>query len=154
MAAILKISDDFYEDTFTLIALHSSLEDFALAYRLNLFLKSNFKRCRLDLDISQNISFPIFEWKNLDTDGYWTLIANHSFTQDNTVQESLFQNEPSYTAHFLLPEYKDVDYFLKIEEDNVKTEKPIVEAVLKMPEIVTAYSIQTNTIKSINNLIY
>ncbi|MEL6918168.1 MAG: IPExxxVDY family protein [Bacteroidota bacterium] len=61
--AVHKISEDFYEDSFALIAVHSSMEDYAMAYTINLHLKCNLQRSRTDLDVSRQTSFPIFEWK-------------------------------------------------------------------------------------------
>ncbi len=82
-AAVHKITADFYEDSYALIALHSSMEDYAMVYALNLFLKSNFKRSSEDLDISEHISFPIFEWKDDANDRFWTLITNNSLQEAN-----------------------------------------------------------------------
>ena len=154
MAAIHKITEDFYEDSFALIALHSSLEDFAIVYSINQCLKSNLCRSRTDLDISQNISFPIFEWKDLKNDRYWTLITNSSVQEENIVQSGLFQNEPSYTTYQLLPEHKEVDYFLKIEMDEGNGEDEIVKLILTIPGVITAYTLETNKLKSKNNLIF
>ncbi|MGB5818595.1 MAG: IPExxxVDY family protein [Saonia sp.] len=154
MAAIHKISEDFYEDSFALIALHSSMEDYTLAYALNLYLKSNLKRTRIDLDISENISFPIFEWKDPVNDRYWTLITNNSILEENLDRNDLFRNEPSYTKHKLVPEFKDVDYFLKIEQDDMDVEDRLIKSIQAIPHMVTAYAIETNTLKSKNNLIF
>jgi len=76
MAAVHKLTEDFYDHSFDLIALHSSLEDHALAYALNLAMKSGFRRRRVDLDISGKITIPIFEWKDDLNDRYWTLFTN------------------------------------------------------------------------------
>ena len=73
MVSVHKISTDFYEDSFDLIAIHSSLEGYALAYALNLRLKSDFRRCKKDLDISAQIKIPIFEWKDDINDRYFKL---------------------------------------------------------------------------------
>lgn len=154
MTAIHRISDDFYEDSFVLIAMHSSLEDYAIAYALNQCLKSRLGRSRTDLEISENRSFPIFEWKDIDNDAYWTLIINNSIKKDDAYSDSLFKNEISYTTHHLVPEYKDVDYFLKIEQDNMDFGNQIVKSILAIPQIITAYMVESNKLKSKNNLIF
>lgn len=154
MVAIHKISTDFYEDSFDLIALHSSLEDYAIAYALNQCLKSSFKRRRTDLDISVHTTVPIFEWKDDLNDRYWTFFPNHSLEEDKTSRSDLFMNEPAFAKFTMVPEYKDVDYFIKIEqEDNADTEK-LIKSLLAVPKIITAYSIETDKLKSKNNLIY
>ncbi|HAB80806.1 MAG TPA: IPExxxVDY family protein, partial [Flavobacteriaceae bacterium] len=48
MTALHKISMDFYESEYVLIALHTSLDDFAVAYWLNKHLKTKFKRHKRD----------------------------------------------------------------------------------------------------------
>ena len=53
-----------------------------------------------------------------------------------------------------MPEYKDVDYFLKIEQDEITFEQDIVKSILTIPQIVTAYMVETNKLKSKNNLIF
>jgi hypothetical protein len=154
MMAVHKITDDFYEDTFTLLALHSSMEDYAIVYALNLCLKSRFKRSSQDLDISDHISFPIFEWKDDSNDSYWTLITNYSVQEDNLVRSGLFENEPSYTTHHLVPEHKDADYLLKVEHDDFNLEKDTVKQLLTVPSIITAYVLDVDQLKSKSNLIF
>lgn len=159
MVAIHKISVDFYEDSFDLIAVHSSLEDYAMAYALNLCLKSDFKRCQKDLDISAQITIPVFEWKDDLNDRYWTFFANNGLKEDTLVRTDLFKNEPSYTTFNMVPEYRDVDYFIKIEQDdsdgyrNGEMEN-LIKSLLTVPKIITAYTIETNKLKSKNNLIF
>lgn len=152
--AVHKIIDDFYEDSFTLLALHSSMEDYAIVYALNLCLKSSFKRSSQDLDISDQISFPIFEWKDDSNDSYWTLITNFSVQEDNLVRSGLFENEPSFTTHHLVPEHKDADYLLKVEHDDFNLEKDTVKQLLTVPSIITAYVLDVDQLKSKNNLIF
>jgi hypothetical protein len=154
MMAVHKIIDDFYEDSFTLLAIHSSMEDYAIVYALNLCLKANFKRSSEDLDISDHISFPIFEWKDDNNDNYWTLITNNSLKEDNVTRGDLFENEPSFIKHHLVPEHKDADFLLKIEHDDFNLEKDTVKQVLTIPKIITAYVLDVDQLKSKNNLIF
>lgn len=154
MGAVHKISECFFEDSFSLIAIHSNLEDYALGYILNKNLNSNFKRAKKDLDVNQHISFPIFNWEDIENDNYWTLIANQSAYEENRVQDGLFANIPSYTIHHLIPEYKDVDYFIKIEQEDKVLEESALKLITDIPKIMTAYTIDTKNLKSKNNLIF
>ncbi len=154
MAAVHKITHDFYEDIYTLVALHSSVEDYAMVYGLNVCLKSNFKRSSEDLDLSDHISFPIFEWKDSSADNYWTLFVNNIIQEENLARTDLFKNEPSYMTHYLVPEFKDADYLLKIEHDDDYLEEEIVKSLLTIPKVITAYILDTNKLKSKNNLIF
>lgn len=154
MMAIHKITDDFYEDSFTLFALHSSMEDFAMVYAINQYLKSNLKRTSKDLDLSESISFPIFEWTDDINDSYWTLMTNNSILEETFVAGDLFANEPSFTKHYLLPEYKEADYLLKIEHEDVIVEEQIVKQLLTIPKVITAYILDVDHLKSKANLIF
>ncbi|WP_244526690.1 IPExxxVDY family protein [Pseudozobellia thermophila] len=149
------MSIDFYEDSFDLIALHSSLEDYAMAYALNLYLKSNFRRRRKDLEISNDIAVSIFEWRDDINDRYWTFFPNHSVREDTSDRMDLFSNEPAYSMFTMVPEHRDVDYFIKIEhDDGASSTEKLLKTLLTVPNIVTAYRIDTDKLKSKNNLIY
>ncbi|MCM4171145.1 IPExxxVDY family protein [Arenibacter sp. TNZ] len=154
MAAIHKISEDFYEETFTLIALHSSIEDFMLVYTLNSCLKTKLKRSVNDLEISQSGSFPIFDWRDEVNDRYFTLVNNNVVKEEKLSIGNLFQDQPSFTKYHLVPEYRDVDYFLKIEHDEIDVEEEILKSVLAIPKIITAYVVDASKLKSKNNLIF
>ena len=154
MAATHRILDDFYDESFSLFALHSSLEDYALAYSLNLRLKTRFKRLPGDLDIASGVSFPIFEWKDEINDRYWTLISNTCRKVAKSGSEDLFTNEPSYTTYYLLPEYKEADYVIKIDGEADEAETHLPEHVADIPGMIAAYALDTNKLKSKKNLIF
>ena len=154
MVATHKMSLDFYEDSFALIAIHCSLEDFTLAYTLNKHLKCSFKRRNKNLIFSDTISLPVFEWKDIFNDRYWTLIANSSQSEESTTSTGFFTNEPSYKKQHLIPEYKNVDYFMKLEQEDLDSESTILKSILAIPKIITAYTLNTDTLKSKNNLIF
>lgn len=154
MVAMHKMSLDFYEDSFALIALHCILEDFTLAYTINKHLKCNFKRRRKNLVFSDTISLPVFEWKDTINDRYWTLIANTSHSEESYTSTGLFSDEPSYKKQYLVPEHKNVDYFMKLEQEDLDSEGSILKSILAIPKIITAYTINADTLKSKNNLIF
>ncbi|MFT6370671.1 MAG: hypothetical protein ACJAWH_001755 [Maribacter sp.] len=154
MAGVYKINEDFYDDSFLLIAIHSALEDYAIVYHLNQALKAKFKRSKNDFDLSENSSFPWFDWVDQFNDRYWVLIANQSTKQELLVNNDLFQNETTYNSPLLVPEYKEVDYFLKIEEEEGLESDVIVKILTKMPKVMTAYMVGTDKLKSKKNLIF
>ncbi len=154
MAITHKIFEDFCEETFILVAIHSGLEDYSLVYTLNKSLKIHLKRAPSDLDLADDIFFPFFEWKDEINDQHWQLIANISSKEEKINSQNLFENETSYTMHHLIPEYKEVDYFLKVEQDNLEEDEEVVTSILSIPKVVTAYTIDTNTMKSKQNLIF
>lgn len=153
MITLHKFSDDFCEENYVLIALHSGLEDYALAYALNWALKINLKRSKTDLDISNETSFPIYEWKDKLNERYWTLIVNTSVKEEYLEIHDLFSNETSSTVYHVLPEYRDVDYLLKIEQEEDEADSGMLDSILEIPKIITAYQIETDKLKSKQNLI-
>lgn len=154
MAVVHKISGDFFEDSFTLIALHTSLEDYAMVYAINLGIKTVFKRTKKDLSLNSKLSFPIFEWQDELNDRYWSLMANSSKIEERNEGIDLFQNESSIKTVYLINEYKEVDYFLKIEHDDDLDESALIKALLKIPKLITAYVVDADSLKSKNNLIF
>ena len=154
MSAVHKIMGDFYEDPFDLVALHSSLEDYELVYFINMHLQSRFRRCRNDFEMSQEVSFPIFEWKDEPNAIYWSLVTNNSLSEYRLPRTDLFKGETSYTTHHLVPERKEVDYFIKVEQAYVNVEADIVKALQSIPKIITAYQVDIDSLKSKNNLIF
>ncbi|PIF00724.1 MAG: hypothetical protein CR994_05060 [Maribacter sp.] len=154
MATVHKISGDFYEESFTLIALHSSLRDYSIVYALNMVLGSSFVRASKDLELSEYKSFPFFEWQDDQHDRYWTLIANKSIKKELLARDGLFQDDPSFAEHHLVPEYKEVDYFIKIGHDDDLSTSFLVKDLLTVPKIITAYSLDADILKSRNNLIF
>lgn len=154
MPAVYKINEDFYDDSFLLIAIHSVLEDYTIVYYLNQVLKANFRRSKKDFDLTENSSFPWFDWTDAFQDRYWVLVANQSTKQELLINNDLFQNETIYRRPRLVPEYKDVDYFLKIEEEEGLEGDEIVKILTKMPKIMTAYTVATDKLKSKKNLIF
>lgn len=159
MAAVHRLSADIFEDDFELIALHSRVEDFALAYALNLHLKTGFERRRKDLDISGHITIPIFEWKDGINECYWTFFTNNGTVEEKSLQDGLFKDEPSFNTIYMVPEYREADYFLKIEQESSKSYRKaqnewLIKSLQNIPKVLTAYLVTTDKLKSRNNLIF
>ena len=62
----------------------------------------------------------------------------------------MFETNQSITKTFyLLPELKQVNYLLKIDDEfNLSKEKYIINTLLSIPQIATAYTIDLNQLKS------
>lgn len=148
-----RILDDLYEEEYSLLAIHSSLDDYAVVYALNQHLKTRFKRLRTDLDLASGISFPIFEWRDEINDSYWTLISNHSLKEEASISDNLFQNEPSLMTHYLIPEHREVDYFLKLE-GQIQNYDSLIRQISGIQKIIAAYAVDANKLKSKKNLIF
>ena len=160
--AIHKLQiDDFVTIDFELIAIHSSLEDYRLAYFINRELGILLEKSPLDIGITiaeGETSFSRFVYEEAESESGWSLIQNKnrvvSTQQDAT---SLFEADgyALSTNVFMLPEFKKVDYILKIEPMPCDmTADGLVEKLLAIKYITTAYAINHKKLKSKNNLIF
>ncbi|GLB53097.1 hypothetical protein NBRC110019_21370 [Neptunitalea chrysea] len=154
--AIYRLTDDFEEDdVFTLIAVHSSVEDYRMAYLFNRYLKTRFVKSD-PVEIDEDGIFQKFEWVDSKTEFRWYLIQNGM--SKAKVQENnflLFNNLSNEEKVYLLPEYKKVDFFVKIEAPEEFLDlNNIVQSVQQIPNIVTTYKIAANQIKTRTNLIF
>ncbi|WP_308993634.1 IPExxxVDY family protein [Mariniflexile litorale] len=155
----LILGDVFEEVDCTLIAIHSTVEDYRLAYLLNKHLSINLTRSVSNLDFSfDNATYSIFEWKDSKQLITWSLVSNicktEIYKQDNF--NSLFSTEEKITRIiYLVPEYKAVNYFLKIDNQfNLSKEKSILNNIFEIPQVATAFTIDINQLKSKDNLIF
>ena len=158
MAIHKLVIDDFEEDdSFVLIAIHCSMEDYRLAYILNKNLNLKLQRKPMDIDFPK-ATYSLFEWEDINQLETWNLVSNSCKVEEviSNNSTSLFNNQNQViTIYNLIPEYKGANYFLKINyQTNFLKEKTIVNTILSIPQIVTAYSIQPETLKTTTNLIF
>lgn len=156
--AVYKILDNFFEPTFAVIAIHSYLEDYRLAYLLNLNLRSKLNRLPFNIDFKDKTSFSLYEWEDKDNDAVWNLISNKSNANNQmaeTVSENLFNLKDTPVMRFLIPERNKVDYFLKIDNGSeiIGIDKTLVH-INQIEQISTAYKLDIESLKSRNNLIF
>ncbi|WP_179375393.1 IPExxxVDY family protein [Winogradskyella wichelsiae] len=151
--------DDFYDDSYKLIAIHSRLEDYRLAYLLNKHLELRLERKEKDIDFKYlESSYSIFEWDNETEYILWNLISNVCKKEEDSLYSSgtLFSdNEKVLKTFHLISEYKKVDYFLKISEESQSiNEKNILSKLQDIPQIITSYTVDPLKIKSKDHLIF
>ena len=148
--------DDFYDDAFHLIAIHTKAEDYTLAFALNKHLGIQLQKRRTDLDLSQNkkdTSYPIFDFEREDTTIFY-LVGNRCVIDDKNqlFPVGLFDNTRQTTL-YLLPELKTVDYFLKVEPELILNELTTTLKKLKEVQFIqTAYIVNHETLKSTSHL--
>lgn len=161
--AIHKLDfDDFDEINYSLIAIHTSLEDYRLAYFINQKLHVNLNKNikEIQIAVKEGVAhFSRFHYYEKKKDVSWDLIQNKNevINQQNTENQSLFSNIGMEVATrvYMLPEFKKADYFLKIEnsEDN-SNPLEILNLLNTIENVATTYFVDTDNIKSKNNLIF
>ena len=162
MATLKLYIDECEELDFHLLAIHTSLEDFRLAYFLNQKLQLNLSKNNDEIKIKNkegNTFFSRFTFEDIKNDAFWNLIENENeitLKQNNTNQGLFAESKNAFTTKdYLLPEYKKVNFFLKIDapkESVIPTE--IVTQIKSIDRISTVYFIAVENIKSKNNLIF
>lgn len=153
---------EFDEIDYYLIAIHTSLEDYRLAYFINQKLPINLSKSKNEIQINikeGETNFSRFIYNDAEKEISWNLIQNKNevIQYKKGTTQNLFSNVTMEVATkvFLLPEFKKVDYFLKIEnnEDTMNVSK--IQILLNtIDNVSTVYTVSTNQIKSKNNLIF
>tara|TARA_B110000014_G_C19874733_1_gene452814 strand:+ start:276 stop:734 length:459 start_codon:yes stop_codon:yes gene_type:complete len=150
--------EDSFSEEFSLLAIHTDLEDFRLAYFLNKTLGLNLSRKEFDLNfIDSKGNFSVFEYIDQDSFLKWNLISNiynHNFTT-NINSNDLFELSNELVKKFnLLSEYKNVNFLLKLENNENQVDlEDIIKEIKNIPQIITLYNINKD-LKNKENLIF
>ncbi len=156
MANLKLTLDDFESNDFELLAIHTNLKDFKLSFLINLKLNVLLAKNDDEISIKSNDGtgkFSRFSYDDLKQDVTWELIKNQTNFNSNKQNVGFFK-EDSITMN-LIPELKTVDYLLKI--DNVEPSfncEQIIHNIRTISNISTVYKVETEHLKSINNLIF
>jgi hypothetical protein len=161
--AVYKLHiDEFDEIDYQLIAIHTSLEDYRLAYFINQNLPILLKKSDNTIQISNKegeTQFTRFLYEDEKTGISWDLIQNQNdivvSSQRNNPGLFAESNSSFSTKIYLIPEFKKVDFFLKIENASAGIDlEMITSQIKKIERISTVYSVEVEKIKSKNNLIF
>lgn len=148
------------DDCYNLIGIHTSEEDYKLAYLLNKELDASFCRYKHDLDFKdKSASFSVFEFCDSITQLDSYLISNkfvESVSSTPTSSNELFTSGVSFsTMSYLIQEKSNIDYFLKLEGEITTLElRKLIKKLNSIPQIVTSYNINPSTLKSKDFLIF
>ena len=159
--AIHKLSiDDFDEVNYELIAIHTELEDYQLAFKLNQKLPIILAKSKIAIQTqSKNgeSSFSRFTYENIENEMQWDVIGNKSeiVTEKKGDNYDLFggNSQQIQTITYFLPEFKKVDYFLKIS-NGLEDVNELLSEINTISKISTIYKVDFENIKSKNNLIF
>ena len=152
------ILDNALDYDFRLIAIHGSTEPYYLAFLLNKHLGLQLARSSDDLVIfHESVEIPFARYEFVDDYHYidYYLLSNKVKIEKEAVAKGLFEEERAMmTAHFIR-EMPQVDYFIKVVEDGYAFAKAKTIKILnQIPQIVTAYEVDVDQIKSKQNLIF
>ncbi len=153
-----KLNLNQFSDNYHVIAIHSDLEEFRLAFFLNQKLDINLKRKRKDISLIEiKANYSVFEYLNEAMYLNWIFFSNKSLMSNKITneesglfsQESFFQNEVS-----LIKNPKGVDYFLIIENVKNKTYvKKVLKKISEITGVITSF-ISEKKLENKENLIF
>ncbi len=161
MAIHKLFMDDFEEVDYQLIAIHTALENYRMAFFINQQLPILLSKNKEDIQIETENQFTTFSHFDYDDEKkgiFWSLIENKKeipIAQKRNSSNLFAEKEAFTNTFYFLPELKKVAYLLKIEgeENQIKTDL-IIQKLKTIDQVTTVYSVEKSQIKSKNNLIF
>lgn len=130
-----------YDYDFELISIISPIRDYRLCWHIN---------NKLNLDFARQEEIPL-HYPKKHKYAYYNLFY---FEDEMNWLQYYFINNRSLGEH-LIPELKQVDYFLLIKGGNAATEKDAVVDILRgLEQVQAVLTIDPTTLKSKQNLIF
>lgn len=156
-----------YDFDFFVIGICSSLKEYRLCYYINKQLSAQLFRSKQDASMSIeqkdlnekiDLSFPLYEYFNENQQQQWFLVSNKcSYLKKNHASSDLFTDTQHMrkSIEYLIPDHKQIDYFLLVHDGITKQEKiNLTTAIKNIPNIVTCYEIDIDKIKTKENLVF
>lgn len=135
-----------------LIAIHSSVEPYLLAYKFNQHLSTQFVNLTEKEDKHTQPIFPRFVWEPIEGEDPWELIANQYVVAKDTQDDSLLFSVQQEQINYLIDKLREVDYFLKLPSKELVQSK--LTAIQTISQVQFAYAIHEPTIQLNPNLIF
>ena len=136
-----KLDIEEEEDDFLIIGICSHIKDYRLAWLINQQLTLELIRSEVDL---VNWTSPKAKRQSYARFQY--------YDEQSEIDYYLFSNNAGKIK--LLPDQKMFDYFLMIK-NNIELSLPnLVKELMQIPEVLTAYPINSNQIKHKDNIIF
>jgi len=160
MAVSILDIDDLESNDFNIIAIHTSLEDYKLAYLINKHCQIKLTKELIPLTLSKfdiSTSFDFFTFHDHDERIIWSLISNKSILSSKCyyTESLLLHEKKTFSDIILIPECDSVDFFLKVEEE---IEPHLLINILNQIQVINkidaVYELNKNALVSINNLLF
>ncbi len=139
----------FYLDDeidFSLIGIHSVEKTYRLAFLLNKWVHTYMVKSK------RQYSFELFEYEDELNFVSFYLIKNKYFSLKK-VSVGFFEEEVT-EVNYVVPEKKEVDYFIKIHDCERYFLTKFLSKLKKIKEIQTFYEIDASKLKTKQNLIF
>ncbi len=143
------------DEKFFLIALHSNLEIFFLAYLLNKNLKTSFKKIKNDIVSNEN-KYVFERYQSIDQNKKekMDLFTNKSILKESQTKNEVFSlfDSSYFKKFFFINEFKDVDFFIK--KESVNNLDLLIKKIKLIEEIESSYLVDKKFLKNKENLIF
>ena len=136
-------------DDFSVVAIHTNLEAYLVAYRLNqnlgCLLHNSKKKSKDDI-------YTRFKYLSKTSKDNWELISNHYENDEIFSKKNLLFNINEMNKKSLIPSLNYVDFFFKIPKSKII--KDWVKKIRKIEGIQLAYEIDKKILNNLENLIF
>ena len=147
------LSLELGDEPLTIIAVHSGEDDYRLVYWLNKILNLRLQREAQDLEFANRIFAPWYVFENELEFTRFVLLPNK--IEGDTADQGIDLFSGGFKqVYYVLPEFKKANYLLKIEGASDIDLTEILNKLKDLPEIVMAYALNSQQIKSRTNLIF
>ena len=137
-----------------LLAIHSNIEAFQIAYFLNKYTNSTFKRGE-DIDLNtEKACFYLFKWENPLIDIKTILFSNKYkyHLKQIKLNNNLLFDLPLRNEVYLFSEFKHTDFFIK--SNHLETIQLLIKALNSWKALTIVYKVPSKKLKSRMNLIF
>lgn len=148
--------DEFITDDFVLLAIITPLETYKLVYFINRALEVFLEKGRTDIEIKKGKNSHFYShyfYDDIHTGTYWRLIDNVSHRSEYKPEGDSILFDDYTSSDLFLPEFKQVDVLLKIEEFEEQFDiAKLIHNIQQIKGVTTIYTIDNHTIKYKKNL--
>ena len=147
---VLKL-DSSIQEKFKIVAIHSNLKIFSLAFQINKYCFTNFVRSENDLTIENSFNIPHYNWKNKQKGIDFELFVNklNVEVKETKLTDSLFSFTNTKELS-LIESYREIDFFIK--QNCYFSTSNLIDKMSEIPNISLVYKVPNNELLENFNL--
>ena len=147
---VLKL-DSSIQEKFKIVAIHSNLKIFSLAFQINKYCFTNFVRSENDLTIENSFHIPHYNWENKQKGIDFELFANklNIEVKETELTDSLFSFTNTKELS-LIESYREIDFFIK--QNCYFSTSNLIDKMSEIPNISLVYKVPNNELLENFNL--
>lgn len=147
---VLKL-DSNIQEKFKIVAIHSNLKIFSLAFQINKYCFTNFVRSKNDLKIENTFYVPHYNWENKQKGIDFELFVNklNIEVKETELTDSLFSFTNTKELS-LVESHKEVDFFIK--QNCYFSTSNLIDKMSKIPNISIVYKVPSDELLENFNL--